>query len=350
MSAPIFDRPIVIIGAGGIVRDAHLPAYSKAGFHIHGIYDRDHAKAEALAAEYGVPVLASLDEAATSAGESTVFDVAVPASAIESILHQLPDGHGVLIQKPMGESLAQARAIRDVCRAKRLTAAVNFQLRFAPQIAMARAMILRGQIGDVVDMEVRITVFTPWHMWPFLEQLPRVEILYHSVHYVDLMRSFLGDPIGVYARSTRHPLAERLTSTRSTLILNYGDMVRANIETNHGHAYGPTHQESFVKWEGTKGAIKLRLGLLLNYPKGQSDTFEYVILEEGKEPEWKNIPLSGSWFPEAFMRSMGSLMSYLDGATTTLPASVEDAYRTMAVVEAAYQSNDGGGTPVPYES
>ena len=31
--------PIVIIGAGGIVSDAHLPAYKKAGFKVLGIYD-----------------------------------------------------------------------------------------------------------------------------------------------------------------------------------------------------------------------------------------------------------------------------------------------------------------------
>ena len=29
--APSAPKPIVLIGAGGIVRDAHLPAYAKAG-------------------------------------------------------------------------------------------------------------------------------------------------------------------------------------------------------------------------------------------------------------------------------------------------------------------------------
>ena len=32
-------RPIVIIGAGDIVRDAHLPAYRKAGFPVAGVFD-----------------------------------------------------------------------------------------------------------------------------------------------------------------------------------------------------------------------------------------------------------------------------------------------------------------------
>ena len=29
--------PIIIIGTGGIVKDAHLPAYKKAGFEVHGL-------------------------------------------------------------------------------------------------------------------------------------------------------------------------------------------------------------------------------------------------------------------------------------------------------------------------
>ena len=36
---PRTERPIVIVGAGGIVRDAHLPAYRLAGFRVHGICD-----------------------------------------------------------------------------------------------------------------------------------------------------------------------------------------------------------------------------------------------------------------------------------------------------------------------
>ncbi|HPU57778.1 MAG TPA: gfo/Idh/MocA family oxidoreductase, partial [Verrucomicrobiota bacterium] len=43
---PSRPRPIVIIGAGGIVRDAHLPAYRKANFPVAGIYDLNPAAAE----------------------------------------------------------------------------------------------------------------------------------------------------------------------------------------------------------------------------------------------------------------------------------------------------------------
>ncbi|MGN6103204.1 MAG: gfo/Idh/MocA family oxidoreductase, partial [Devosia sp.] len=34
---PSTPRPIVIVGAGGIVGDAHLPAYRLAGFRVAGL-------------------------------------------------------------------------------------------------------------------------------------------------------------------------------------------------------------------------------------------------------------------------------------------------------------------------
>jgi predicted dehydrogenase len=42
-------------------------------------------------------------------------------------------------------------------------------------------------------------------------------------------------------------------------------------------------------------------------------------------------------------------MNFLDGVDERLVSSVEDAYRTMALVEAAYESSSRGGTPVSYD-
>lgn len=345
---PQTTRPIVILGAGGIVRDAHLPAYRKAGFEIAGLYDIATSKAASLAREFDIPrTFTSLPEAIEAAPAHCIFDIAVPASALRELIRQLPDGAAVLMQKPMGENLQEARAICDLCHSKLLTAAVNFQLRFAPATLAAADIIGRGLIGDVHDMEIRVNLYTPWHLWTFLESAPRVEILYHSIHYIDLIRSFFGNARGVYAKTVKHPATPKLASTRSNIILDYGDTLRANITANHGHEFGPRHQESYIKWEGTRGAIKTKLGLLLDYPKGQPDEFEYVILRPDKPREWRRIEIEGSWFPDAFIGSMASLMSFLDGRIDCLPTRVDDALKTMATVEAAYESSAAGATPVP---
>lgn len=348
-------QPIIIIGAGGIVADAHLPAYKKAGFMVHGIVNRTKSKAEKLAAEFNIPnVYESVAEAVASAPENAVYDLTIMPEQYIEMLEQLPDGAAVLIQKPMGDSFEQANEILQLCRKKKLVAAINFQLRFAPFVSAARYMIEQGMIGELYDMEVRVTIKTPWEIFPHVMVHPRLEILYHSIHYVDMMRSFLGDPETIMAKTLRHP-AKTLSSSRSTILFDYDDTMHAVINTNHDHDFGAHNQECFIKWEGTKGAIKANVGLLMDYPHGIPDVFEYCLTEEnsseetglvGSAPEWKQVDLEGSWFPEAFIGTMASLMRYKEGSSDVLHTSVEDVIKTMAVVESAYISNDKGGIKV----
>mgnify|MGYP000148813419 CR=1 FL=1 len=342
--------PIVSIGMGGIVNDAHYPAYKQVGFPVVGGYDPDDGRARMMQEKFGVPMLYhALNDAFERAPADAVFDVAVPGWAILEIIKQFPPNRAVLIQKPMGDTFDDAKAILRLCREKNLTAAINFQLRTMPHVIAARSMIDQGLIGDVVDMEVRMQMHTPWEIWPFLLPMKRLEILYHSIHYIDLTRSFLGDPMGVYAKTLKHPVAAPdLSPTRTMIIMDYGADVRANIMTNHGHRYGVDKEQSYAKWEGSTGAIMVTAGLNMDYPRGKPDKFEYVLLRDGVTPHWQTLDIPGSWFPDAFIGSMSSLQRYVLGETDVLPTSVEDAYHTMAVVEAAYESSASGGTVPPY--
>ena len=78
------------------------------------------------------------------------------------------------------------REILRTCRRKRLVAAVNFQGRYAPNVIAARDLIDRGLLGELYDMEVRVTCSTPWSLFPYILNLARLEMQQHSVHYVCL--------------------------------------------------------------------------------------------------------------------------------------------------------------------
>jgi hypothetical protein len=45
---------------------------------------------------------------------------------------------------------------------------------------------------------------------------------------------------------------------------------------------------------------------------------------------------------------MAALMRFANGESAELPTRVADAFHTMAVVEAAYESSARGGTPIPH--
>ena len=74
---PSTPRPIVVIGCGGIVRDAHLPAYAKSGLPVAGVFDIDQGRAMRLASDFGINrIYSSLAETAAETG--VVFDLALP--------------------------------------------------------------------------------------------------------------------------------------------------------------------------------------------------------------------------------------------------------------------------------
>src|ERR1700749_4261827 len=91
--SPKTARSIIVVGAGGIVHDAHLPAYQRAVFPVAALVDANLQKASALAEKFGVPLATnSIDEAVRKSPKDSVFDVAVPAKSILDILPLLPDG------------------------------------------------------------------------------------------------------------------------------------------------------------------------------------------------------------------------------------------------------------------
>ncbi|MEO1969311.1 MAG: Gfo/Idh/MocA family oxidoreductase [Sphingomonadaceae bacterium] len=337
---PSSPRPIVIIGTGGIVKDAHLPAYARAGFEVAGIFDLDRHRAERLAQDWAIPmVYSSLEEAAQ---QDVVFDIAAPPVAHAGILAALPKGCSVLLQKPMGLNLDQASQIRKAAHARSLTCAVNFQLRFSPMMLAIAAALQDGTLGELVEIEVHINLVTPWHLFPHLKDNSRVEIVSHSIHYLDTIRALAGDPQAVLARSFSYPSSD-LTDTRTSILLDYDTSLRAVLSINHHHDFGRQFQDASFRVEGTQGAAVAKLGVLLDYPEGEPDQLSIAP----KGGPWAQVALEGTWFPDAFIGPMANLQRFTAGEDETLLTRVDDAWQTMALVEACYTASQVPGTPLP---
>lgn len=329
---PAQPRPIVIIGAGGIVVDSHLPAYQKAGYQVEGLWNRNRKRSEEVAARFGIPkVYDSLEELAQE--KDVIFDIATSPQVHVQMIEALPDSAPVLIQKPMGLDLGVASAIREACHRKNLTAAVNCQLRFSPMMLAVRDALAKGFFGTLTEIEVHLNLVTPWHLFPNLIGDPRVEMVAHSVHYIDLIQSLVGVPTGVFARSYSFPGSE-LADTRTTAIFEYGKDLRCTFSINHHHDFGRSHQDSAIRFEGTDGAAVVKLGVLLDYPKGEPD--ELWMGKRGGKLE--QVPLAGYWFPDAFEMVMNNLQRFVSGEDPKLYTEVDNVWQTMAIVEACYDS------------
>ena len=83
--------------------------------------------------------------------------------------------------------------------------------------------------------------------------------------------------------------------------------VRCALSINHDHKFGRKYQACEFRISGTEGAAYLKLGLNLDYPRGEPDVLE--IHPKGGS-EWIDVPLNGAWFPDAFVGRMANVQRF----------------------------------------
>ncbi|WP_069802476.1 Gfo/Idh/MocA family protein [Thermogemmatispora onikobensis] len=332
------DYPIAVVGAGSIVNDAHLPAYHKAGFQVIGIYDIRHERAVETAQRFAIPrVYQSLEELLAS--EAAIVDVAVPARENLAIARQVAaSGKALLLQKPLAEDLATARAILACVEEAGIVAAVNQQARWMPAALAIRSLMRLGLLGTVYQISFLINVETPWHLWPWILEGPTVEVMYHSIHYLDTIRSLVQqEPRLLFADGTTLPGYASNGETRTLLHLIFDGHLRATVLDNHHNSGGLEDQYATLRVEGTEGTAVAELGLLKHYPTGVPDHFRYRS-SHIYGGAWISPRLPGSWFPDAFIGTMASVMRGLEGEPGAPETSIRDNVRTLQLVMAAYAS------------
>ena len=150
-------------------------------------------------------------------------------------------GKHMLCQKPLADKLAEAAEIVRLGQEAGVKLAVNQQLRWGQGLRAARTLIRNGWIGQVTDASIQVSVNTPWGMWPWLATQERLEILYHSIHYIDAIRSLFGDPEWITSRHSRSPLQGDVRGeTKTITILDYSDVQRRGFPVHraqHAGAY-----------------------------------------------------------------------------------------------------------------
>jgi predicted dehydrogenase len=326
--------PVAIVGAGGIVDGAHLPAYALAGLTVTGITDVDLERARVVADRHGIPrVYASLEELLED-DTVAVVDIAVPVTEQPAIFRAaVAAGKHILAQKPFAVSPEIAAELAALAEAAGVVAGVNQQLRFDEGIAAAHRMVELGWIGEVTSFSLTVNIATEWELWAWAKTMERLEIMVHSIHYHDVVRWFMGEPLSVYAMAGRTPGQFPVGETRTVSSYRFADAT-AVVHVNHVNRGGDNSAEFRI--DGVDGAIRGTLGLLYDYPNGRTDTLE-VTSSALPTDGWVPYPVTQRWFPHAFIGTIGSVLDAI--ATGSRPrSSVEDNVKTVELVEALYES------------
>ena len=329
------DFPIGVVGAGGIVEAAHLPAYQKAGFRVEGIFDLIPERAERLASQFAIrKVFQKLDDMLGDP-EIEIIDIAVlPSAQVRIAAEALYAGKHVLCQKPLAETLSEAKLLVAIAAGENRQLAVNENMRWDPAMRASRYLISEGWIGSPILSTLHVNYREDWSVWPWLEQAERLTILYDAIHPLYSFRMLFGEPTGVFCCIGRSPKQKERGETRALITMEYSEQMTGFILD---HSQNPTGDDfATFRFEGTEGCIKGTLGIWYNYPAGRADTLEFSS-KTRTDGFWVSKDLEGRWIPDAFVGPMGALMNAIE-KNEEPENSGREHLKTLQVVEAAYRS------------
>ncbi|SCL21794.1 Predicted dehydrogenase [Micromonospora nigra] len=191
---PMRQLEVALIGAGLIAR-FHLDAWIGAGAAVR-IYSDDGRSAD-LAREFGVTAVGSLAEALDGAD---VVDICTPTGTHREIaLAAIGKGVGVVCEKPLAATTAEAEEIVDASERAGVRLYPAHDVRFAPAYARLHELVASGRVGAGAVARFR---FSAYHPRPWTGQMSAQSggiLTDQMLHGVDLAYWIFGEVKRVYA-------------------------------------------------------------------------------------------------------------------------------------------------------
>jgi predicted dehydrogenase len=333
------DVRIGCIGAGFIMRDCHLVAYRQAGFNPVAIASRDPAHARAVVEMHKIPRChTDLDDLLADPGVE-VLDIAVPPDVQPDIIRRAAahKGHirGILAQKPLALSIAEAQKCVEICAGAGITLAVNQNMRYDQSVRALRDILQRGWLGEPVLGTIEMRAIPHWMPWS--RNLPSLATFVMSIHHLDTFRFWFGTPDRVIASTRPDPRTNFPHKDGINLyMLEYDNGCRAASwdDVWTGPAREGSESDIYIRWrvEGTEGLARGTIGWP-SYPARAPSTLDFTCKRQPGywfQPRWQEV-----WFPDAFIGTMAQLLCALEDGTEP-EISGRDNLETIALCQAVY--------------
>ncbi|MEU8979185.1 Gfo/Idh/MocA family protein [Streptomyces sp. NPDC058251] len=221
---------VAVVGFGWMGR-VHTQAYARVPHHfphvpvrpeLVTVADEVPGRAEEAAARYGFATAARDWREVAADPRVRAVSIAAPNFLHREIGTAMAEaGKHIWIEKPVGLTAEDARAVSDAVAKAGVQGTVGFNYRCAPAVAAARELIASGEIGTVTH--VRIRLFSDYAAdpqgaltWRYERKRGGSGVLGDlASHGVDLARFLLGE-IAALAADTAVFLPERARPTGAT--------------------------------------------------------------------------------------------------------------------------------------
>ncbi|MGH9257831.1 MAG: Gfo/Idh/MocA family protein, partial [Vicinamibacterales bacterium] len=252
--------------------DVLADAIARSGkLQIVSCYTRSDQKRHAFAAKYGCETAGSYEAMLEDARIEAVVNTTPNNVHLETTRAAAEAGKHVFLDKPIANTIADARALTDTCRRAGVVLALGYQRRREGHFRWIRQQIDAGELGKMVNAEANISRdrlgkidVTSWRYTA--AGMPGGVMLQIGIHYTDVLEYLMGPVRAVSGRLAQLVLPgdnpdvaslilEHESGGLSTLNASYAsasEYYLMNVYGKEGSAYYDLHQGLRFLKRGTK--------------------------------------------------------------------------------------------------
>jgi predicted dehydrogenase len=307
-----------------------------------------------------------------------LVDVSTPGNSHREIaLAAIEAGKHVLCEKPLANTLDEAREMLDAANNAGVINMVNFNYRRAPAVALAKKLVEEGRIGEVRHW--RAVYLQDWILDPQFPLLWRLQkdkagsgaLGDLGAHIVDLAHHVVG-PIAEVTGTMKTFIEERPLEEASTGLSATGGTEMGRVTVDDAAVFMARFENGAL---GTFEATRLAPGrrnknsFEINGSEGslvfdleRMNELQLYLVEDGAElGGFRTInvtdaehPYAGAWWPpghilgyeHTFVHAMKDLMDGIAAGESPAP-TFADGFRCQAVLDAVEKSAENGGWVKP---
>jgi predicted dehydrogenase len=244
---------------------------------IASCYSRSRDKREKFAAKYDCKAAASYEDILNDRSIEAIVNTTPNAAHLETTRAAAGAGKHVFLDKPIANTIADARAITQACRKAKVVLALGYQRRRESHFRFIKQKI--GEFGKLVNAEANISrdrlgQIDPTSWRYTAEGMPGGVMLQIGIHYTDVLEYLLGPVKAVNGRFVRLVLPgdnpdvaslilEHENGALSTLNASYAsasEYYLMNIYGKEASAYYDFHQGLRLLRRGARIAEPVQVG------------------------------------------------------------------------------------------
>lgn len=256
---------VLQVGCGGITGAWFKETTKMPGIEYVGLMDLSAEAAQKKRDEFGLPqstpIFTNLETALEEVKPEAVFDCTIPAAHTPTALLAFEHGAHVLSEKPMSDTLENAKRALDASQSAGRIYAVTQNYRYSNGPRRLKAFLETKAIGEVTT--INADMYLGAHFGGFRDQMEHVLLLDMAIHTFDMAR-FLGgaDPQWVFCHEwnpkgswyAHDASASAIFGMTGDVVYNFrGSWCATGLPTGFSSHWRIIGEKGTVLWDGSEG-------------------------------------------------------------------------------------------------